>query len=66
MSTARLPAWAVLLLWFGGQLLSNLLAPVGTGGVAFRGHIGGFLAGLVLVGLFKRRGVRLVNPLRAT
>lgn len=64
LHTVRLPAFAVLLLWFGGQLLSNLLAPAGAGGVAFRAHIGGFAAGLLLVGLFKRRGFALVNPFR--
>ncbi len=45
----------VLLLWFGIQLFSNL-AGAG-GGVAFSAHIGGFLAGVVLVGIFKRRSV---------
>jgi membrane associated rhomboid family serine protease len=36
----------------------------GSGGVAFRAHIGGFIAGMVLIPLFKRRNVRLFNPLR--
>lgn len=63
VETLRLPAGIVLGLWFGLQLLSGLLAPAGGGGVAFRAHIGGFIAGLALVGLFKRSGFRLVNPL---
>jgi membrane associated rhomboid family serine protease len=34
------------------------------GGVAFRAHIGGFIAGAGLIALFKHRSVRLFNPLR--
>jgi membrane associated rhomboid family serine protease len=58
-----LPAAFILLLWFGLQLLSNLFTRSGSGGVAFGAHIGGFLAGMLLVGLFKRRGFSLFNPL---
>lgn len=65
LQTVRLPAAAVLLLWFGLQLLSSLLAPAGGGGVAFRAHVGGFVAGLLLVIVFRRPGFRLGNPLRA-
>lgn len=56
----HLPAVLVLALWFGLQLLSELFADVGTG-VAFRAHIGGFVAGMVLVPFFKRRRLRLFN-----
>ena len=52
----RWPASVVLLLWFGLQFLSTLLAPAHAGGVAFRAHVGGFIAGMALVGIFKRRG----------
>ncbi|HVY82316.1 MAG TPA: rhomboid family intramembrane serine protease [Steroidobacteraceae bacterium] len=63
----RLPAGVVLALWFGLQFLSNVLSPPAAGGgVAFRAHIGGFVAGMVLVALFKRRGFRLMNPLRSS
>tara|TARA_Y100001933_G_scaffold237733_3_gene260902 strand:+ start:12460 stop:13155 length:696 start_codon:yes stop_codon:yes gene_type:complete len=62
--TVRWPAQLVLLGWFGLQLLSNAFADSGSGGVAFGAHVGGFLAGVTLVGLFKRPGVRLFNPLR--
>jgi membrane associated rhomboid family serine protease len=55
----RLPALVVLLLWFGLQLFQQLGSPGGGGGVAFMAHIGGFVAGMVLILLFKRRGVRL-------
>jgi membrane associated rhomboid family serine protease len=52
------PAWAVLVYWFATQLLSGLpeaLAPNPqlSGGVAFWAHIGGFVAGAVLVRLFE-------------
>jgi membrane associated rhomboid family serine protease len=64
MQTARLHAMWVLLLWFGIQLLNNLLSGPASGGVAFRAHIGGFVAGMLLIPLFKRRDVRLFNPER--
>jgi membrane associated rhomboid family serine protease len=65
LHTMRLPAGVVLLLWFGLQFLSNVLTSSSDGGgVAFRAHIGGFVAGMVLVTVFKRRGFRLMNPIR--
>jgi membrane associated rhomboid family serine protease len=38
------------------------MTPAGQAGVAFGAHIGGFVAGVALVALFKRRGVRLWSP----
>jgi membrane associated rhomboid family serine protease len=64
LQTMRIPAGIVLVLWFGLQLLSNVMAQPGTGGVAFRAHIGGFVAGMALIALFKRRDVRLRTPWR--
>jgi membrane associated rhomboid family serine protease len=65
--TIRLPAGLVLVLWFGMQFLSNVLSPPSAGGgVAFRAHIGGFVAGMALLLLFKRRGYRLMNPIRSS
>jgi membrane associated rhomboid family serine protease len=58
----RIPAGLVLVLWFGLQLLSNTMAQPGQGGVAFRAHIGGFVAGMILIAIFKRRRVRLRLP----
>jgi membrane associated rhomboid family serine protease len=55
----HLPAVTVLGLWFLLQLLSQALTPAGQGGVAFGAHVGGFVAGALLVGLFKRRAVAL-------
>lgn len=54
-----LPAWMVLLWWFGLQVLMGLpeLARAGdlTGGVAVWAHVGGFVAGALLIRLFERR-----------
>ena len=52
------PAWAALLWWFGWQIIAGLpqLSPVRpdvSGGVAVWAHIGGFVAGVVLVKLFE-------------
>ncbi|MEP6905195.1 MAG: rhomboid family intramembrane serine protease [Gemmatimonadales bacterium] len=52
------PAWAVLLWWFGWQLVSALpglmeVRPDVSSGVAVWAHIGGFVAGLILVKLFE-------------
>src|SRR5882757_1938572 len=55
----RLPAMLLLLLWFAVQLISDLAAPDGGAGVAFRAHIGGFLTGMLLVPFLKRRDVPL-------
>ena len=54
----RLPAVLVLGLWFLLQLISEIGAPLGAG-VAFRAHIGGFMAGMALIPFFKYRRVRL-------
>ncbi len=62
LTTLRLPAMLLLLLWFAVQLLSDFAVRGGGGGVAFRAHIGGFLTGMVLVVLFKRRDVPLLAP----
>jgi membrane associated rhomboid family serine protease len=50
-------------MWFVMQLLSGGMS-IGSqgGGVAFFAHIGGFLAGMALIGLFKRRDVSFFAP----
>jgi membrane associated rhomboid family serine protease len=55
--TVNLPAILVLGFWFLLQLLNGVLSmsTFQSGGVAWFAHIGGFLAGLVLVWLFARR-----------
>jgi membrane associated rhomboid family serine protease len=52
--TLRLPALWVLGFWFLGQLLSSLAVSPGGGGVAFLAHVGGFVAGALLVHPFLR------------
>ncbi|HEX5420086.1 MAG TPA: rhomboid family intramembrane serine protease [Gammaproteobacteria bacterium] len=52
--TLRLPAVVVLGMWFVLQLLSSLAG--GGASVAFRAHVGGFVAGMLLLRLFMRRG----------
>jgi membrane associated rhomboid family serine protease len=52
-----LPAWLVLLYWFGLQLLSGLPellspSPEMAGGVAVWAHVGGFVAGVLLARAF--------------
>jgi membrane associated rhomboid family serine protease len=62
INLGRFRAVWVLALWFLMQLGMNLFAangPAQGGGVAFRAHIGGFLAGLLLVAFFKQREVPL-------
>lgn len=55
--TANLPAILVLGFWFVLQLLNGVLSmsTFESGGVAWFAHIGGFVAGLILVWLFARR-----------
>ncbi|HTV97125.1 MAG TPA: rhomboid family intramembrane serine protease [Steroidobacteraceae bacterium] len=54
-TTVRVPAMLLLLLWFAVQLVSDVALSGGAGSVAFRAHIGGFLFGMLLVPLLKRR-----------
>jgi membrane associated rhomboid family serine protease len=53
MGLTRLPALTVLGLWFGYQLVYGLLSNPAEGGVAFWAHVGGFVAGVVLVKLLQ-------------
>jgi membrane associated rhomboid family serine protease len=56
--TIEVPAMIVLGFWFVLQFLNALVSAGGTGGgVAWFAHVGGFVAGMALVGLFKHRGV---------
>lgn len=63
--TFYLPASIVLGLWFALQMISSALTQsTEGGGVAWGAHIGGFLAGMVLVLFFRRRGVALFDRSR--
>jgi len=55
----RLPAGWVLGFWFALQILSSAMSGNEGGGVAWFAHIGGFIAGMILVPFMKRRSVRL-------
>lgn len=46
------PAFVALGIWIGYQFLLGYLSPSGGGGVAYAAHIGGFLAGVVLIKVF--------------
>jgi membrane associated rhomboid family serine protease len=59
----RLPAWLLLGYWFLIQVLAGTAAPGAAGGVAFWAHVGGFLAGVLLVKPFENR--QLVSAKRA-
>jgi membrane associated rhomboid family serine protease len=64
----HLRAWVVLLWWFGVQVLSGLpqlmsLRREVSGGVAVWAHVGGFVAGVLLIRLFEDR--ELVRRRRA-
>lgn len=57
--TLRIPAMIVLGLWFGLQFLSSALSAGQVGGVAYWAHIGGFVAGMVLILPFRKKGFPL-------
>jgi len=57
-----IPAGIVLGFWFLLQIVNSALSAGGGGGVAWWAHIGGFLAGMALVGIFKKQDVKFFNP----
>ncbi len=58
----RVPAVFVLGLWFVLQFVQSAMTPPGVGGgVAYWAHIGGFVAGMILVLIFRQRGVPLFD-----
>jgi membrane associated rhomboid family serine protease len=56
-----IPAWIVLGLWFGLQLVSGLLKGAADPGVAFWAHVGGFVTGLGLLAVLRPRGTSLLQ-----
>ncbi|MEQ9642907.1 MAG: rhomboid family intramembrane serine protease [Alphaproteobacteria bacterium] len=60
--TMRLPAVVVLVGWFGLQFLQVAIG--GGGNVAWWAHIGGFVAGIAMIPIFKERGVLLFDRAR--
>lgn len=59
ITTVRIPAGWVLGLWFLLQLVSSAFTSSEGGGVAFFAHIGGFIAGMLLIPVLKPKNVRL-------
>lgn len=55
--TIQVPAMAVLLFWFLLQFLSAAFSGDTGGGIAWYAHIAGFVAGMLMIGIFKRRDV---------
>jgi membrane associated rhomboid family serine protease len=53
-TSIALPAWMMLGYWFFLQLASGLLSQDDMGGVAVWAHVGGFVAGIVLIKFFVR------------
>lgn len=57
--TTRIPAGFVLLFWFAMQLFSSYMSGEQQGGVAFGAHVGGFVAGMVLIPFFRYKQYEL-------
>lgn len=65
LHSMRVRAVWVLGGWFVLQLINSVaMGGAGGGGVAWSAHVGGFLAGAVLIPFFKHRSVELFAPAR--
>jgi membrane associated rhomboid family serine protease len=60
--TPWIAAYWVLGFWFVLQLINSLVSASDAGGVAYGAHLGGFVAGMLLIPLFKYRHVSLFSP----
>ena len=60
--TMRISAVYVLIFWFGMQLFSSYGSDQQQGGVAFGAHVGGFIAGMVLIPFFRKKNFPLHLP----
>ena len=60
--TPWIAAYWVLGFWFVLQLINSLISASDTGGVAYGAHLGGFVAGMLLIPFFKYRHVPLFSP----
>jgi membrane associated rhomboid family serine protease len=65
VDVVTLPAWIVLVFWFGVQLLYQMAGPEVGGNIAFRAHIGGFIFGVlatpVIVRIIRARRVSVAS-----
>jgi membrane associated rhomboid family serine protease len=66
VTTVRIPALLVLGFWFVLQFVQSAMAPVAGGGVAYWAHIGGFIAGLVLIVPFRNKAFPLLGGPRSS
>ncbi len=57
----KLPALIVLGFWFILQIIYSVVGGLSGGGVAWGAHIGGFVAGMVLIPVFKHRSFHLFS-----
>jgi membrane associated rhomboid family serine protease len=57
----HLPAFVVLGLWIAFQIFNAAMAEPGKGGVAWYAHMGGFIAGAILIVPMRLRGVPLFD-----
>jgi membrane associated rhomboid family serine protease len=55
LTSIPLPAWLMLVYWMVIQFFGGLQSVGAAGGTAFWAHMGGFVAGVVLIKLFVRR-----------
>lgn len=56
----ELPAFLVIALWFGLQLLSSISSlSAAASNVAYLAHVGGFLTGLILIFIFPKKSRRM-------
>jgi len=60
--TPWIAAYWVLGFWFVLQLVNSLISASDSGGVAYGAHLGGFVAGMLLIPLFKYRHIPLFSP----
>ena len=56
----------VLGIWFGIQFVSAAMSTTGQGGVAFWAHVGGFVAGILMLPFFKKSDVPYWRPAAVT
>jgi len=54
-----LPAYLLLVVWFGFQVMAAGAGPAAGGGVAWWAHIGGFVAGAILIVPFRYKAIPL-------
>ena len=56
LTTIALPAWVMLGYWMLLQVVGGSMSAKSEGGTAFWAHVGGFLAGALLIKLFVKQG----------